>query len=239
MRATESAFDGFGPDALKFLKALGFHQDREWFQENRAIYDAQLREPLVALVETMSDRLKEGPLPVHGSGKASVFRINRDVRFSKDKNPYKTNAAAVLTRTGTKKDRGGLYIHVAPDGGSFLASGLWFPPSPYLKAMRDTLVARPADWKAVIASLDEAGLAIEGLEDALKRPPRGFADIEDDWLMSWVKRKSFVAQRPIAEERLFEPGLVDDIAAFAQAVAPLMNFVWRATDPVTEADGNA
>ncbi|MFD0918094.1 TIGR02453 family protein [Pseudahrensia aquimaris] len=234
------AFEGFGKNAMPFFKALAFHQNREWFLENKKLYEQEAREPMVALVETLSERFEKEGLPFRGSRKTSLFRINRDVRFSKEKHPYKTNVTGVLTRTGTKKDVGGIYMHFDPEG-SFPASGLWFPPSPELKAMRGQIVARWKDFKKLAADLEEAGtpLGLAGGQGVLTRPPKGFADIEDEELMGWLKRKSFVAQLPIDEKRLTSPDLVEDVVAFGHTIMPFMNFVWRATDPLREEDGAA
>lgn len=243
---SETTFNGFGKEAVPFLKALGFHQNREWFHENKKIYERELREPLVTLVEHMSERLAGLPVPLHGSRKASLFRINRDVRFSKEKHPYNTHVSAVLTRTGTKKDTGGVYMHFAPDGagfgdhanGSFLGSGLWFPPSPQLKAMRQRIVSHYGEFQQIVADLADQGLEI-GHDQMLTRPPQGFKDVDDEEQMTWLKHKSFIVSKPLKDKRLTSPKLADDIETFATAIMPLMQFVWRATDPLREEDGNA
>ena len=100
------SFQGFGPDALPFFKALAFHQTREWFEENRATYEAQIKAPFGDLVEDLASAFAKSGIPLRGDRKASLFRLNRDIRFSKDKSPYKTHAGAVLTRGGAKDDAG-------------------------------------------------------------------------------------------------------------------------------------
>ena len=85
--------------------------------------------PFVSLLESTNERMEKACIPLRGERKTSLFRINRDIRFSKDKSPYNTHVSGVLTRTGTKKDIGGIYMHFEP-GECFLASGLWFPPGP-------------------------------------------------------------------------------------------------------------
>ena len=119
-------FSGFGPQAIPFFKALAFHQTKDWFDANRAIYDDEIKGPLGDLVEELAARFAKAKTPLKGDRKASLFRIHRDVRFAKDKSPYKTNAGAVLTRTGTKNDPGLIYIHVAADG-CFVAAGFYQP----------------------------------------------------------------------------------------------------------------
>ena len=115
-------FSGFGPQAVPFFKALAFHQTKDWFEANRAIYEGEIKGPLGDLVEDLAARFAKAKTPLKGDRKASLFRINRDVRFAKDKSPYKTNAGAVLSRTGAKNDPGMLYFHVAAEG-CFAAAG--------------------------------------------------------------------------------------------------------------------
>lgn len=234
---SKGEFTGFGKEALPFLTALGFHQNREWFKENRAIYDSQLFEPFVALLETSTQRLAAASIPLRGERKTSLFRINRDIRFAKEKHPYNTRVSGVLTRTGTKKDTGGLYMHFEP-GNCFLASGLWFPPGPKLKAMREQIVARRADFLQLAADLETAGIPI-GEDDMVSRTPIGFKDITDEEVMHWLKHKSFIAQQKLSESAIQSLQLVDEIESFGRKIMPLMQFVWRAVDPLLKEDGNA
>ena len=96
-------FQGFGPKALPFFKALAFHQSREWFEANRATYETAVKGPMGDLVEDVAERLRHAKIPIKGDRKSSVFRIHRDVRFSSNKDPYKTNAGVALTRSGAKE----------------------------------------------------------------------------------------------------------------------------------------
>ena len=101
-----AAFNGFGEKAIPFLKALNFHQSREWFQENRDLFEQELREPLGDLVDVLSERFAAAGLKLKGDRKKSQFRINRDVRFSKDKRPYTDHVSAILSPDGTKTEQG-------------------------------------------------------------------------------------------------------------------------------------
>jgi len=228
----KTGFQGFGKDAMGFLKALGFHQNREWFHENRKLYENDLRLPLIALVEDLTERFEESGIPLKGTGKTSLFRINRDIRFSKEKHPYNTHVSAVLTRTGTKKDTGGIYMQFGPTG-SFIASGLWFPESPVLKAMREAIVERRKDFLTLASDLEAAGLPI-GDEHMLTRAPVGFKDVEDEALLYWLRHKSFIVQKNISEKTLGSTKLLGEVEAFASRIMPLMQFAWRASDPLRE-----
>jgi uncharacterized protein (TIGR02453 family) len=220
------SFRGFGPQALPFLKALGFHQTKEWFEENRSTYESQLKGPLGDLVEELSFRFGKSGTPLKGDRKASLFRINRDVRFAKDKNPYKTNAGAVLTRGGAKNDVGLFYIHIAADG-CFSAAGFYQPEPTELTRLRGAIARSPRTWAAVTAKLAKADLALSQ-EYAIKRAPRGFEDIADPAIAAALRNKSFICSRPIADARLSTSDLVDDLQAFAGDAMPLLEWGWRA-----------
>ena len=96
-------FQGFGAQALPFFKALAFHQSKEWFEANRGTYESAVKAPMGDLVEETAAGLAKAMIPIKGDRKSSLFRIHRDLRFSRNKDPYKTNSGVALTRTGTKK----------------------------------------------------------------------------------------------------------------------------------------
>jgi uncharacterized protein (TIGR02453 family) len=219
-------FSGFGPQALPFFKALAFHQTKDWFEANRAIYDGDVKGPLGDLVEELAARFAKAKIPLKGDRKASLFRINRDVRFAKDKSPYKTNSGAVLTRSGMKNDPGLIYAHIAAEG-CFAAAGFYQPEPDELARLRAAIVRAPKAWRTMIAKLAKAGLALDE-EYAMKRAPRGFEDIGEADIAAAVRNKSFICSRPIAAARLAEPGLVDDIVAFTRHASPLLEWGWSA-----------
>jgi len=220
------AFQGFGPQAQPFFKALGFHQTKEWFEANRAIYESQVKGPLGDLVEELASRFAKSGAPLKGDRKASLFRINRDVRFAKDKSPYKTNAGAALTRTGAKNDPGLYYIHIAADG-CFSAAGFYQPEPEELARLRGAVARAPGAWKQMTAKLAEADLALSD-EYAMKRAPRGFEDVADPLVAAALRNKSFICSREIADSRLSAPGLVGDLQAFAGDAMPLLEWGWSA-----------
>ena len=115
---THVPFSGFASADLAFLTGLAVHNDRDWFTANRAPYDEGLKPTLVALILALNEALDARDLPLAGHPKNTVFRIHRDVRFAKDKRPYKTHVSATLTREGQKMSPGMLYVHIEPEGGS-------------------------------------------------------------------------------------------------------------------------
>jgi uncharacterized protein (TIGR02453 family) len=219
-------FQGFGPQALPFLKALSFHQTKEWFEANRSTYEGEIKAPMGDLVEDLSAAFAAAKLPLKGDRKTSLFRINRDVRFSKDKSPYKTNSGAVMTRQGSKSEPGLFYFHIAPEG-CFTAAGFYNPEPPQLTNLRAAMARDPAGWKRILAKLAKAGLAPSD-EYALTRLPRGYEGIEDAELAAGLKLKSIVCLRPIPEARLATPQLIPDLVAFAKDALPLLEWGWSA-----------
>jgi uncharacterized protein (DUF2461 family) len=119
---TRTSFPGFVAADLAFLTGLASHNDRDWFTANRAVYDQRLKPTLAALIDALNAAFAARDLPLAGDPKKSVFRIHRDVRFSKDKRPYKTHVSATLTRanldgTWQKLSPGLVYVHIEPEGG--------------------------------------------------------------------------------------------------------------------------
>jgi uncharacterized protein (TIGR02453 family) len=219
-------FEGFGPKALPFFRALKFHQSREWFEANRETYESAVKGPMGDLVEHVAERLVKTKIPIKGDRKSSLFRIHRDVRFSANKDPYKTHAGAVLTRSGGKNDPGLLYFHLSPEE-CFFAAGFHLPDSDKLTRLRTAAMRSPRAFKAMAAKLKKTGLALS-IEDSLKRPPRGFEAIRDPEIAAATRLKSMVCLRPVAEPAIASPALVDDFCAFAADALPLLKWGWDA-----------
>ncbi len=228
-------FTGFGPEAIGFFKALGFHQNRDWFQENKALYESQVREPTLALVEELTERFAKAGIPLQGS-KKTLFRINRDIRFAKDKRPYQTHAGAVLTRTGEKQADGLLYIHIAPPGvaewegsptGCFAAAGFHMPEPASLNAFRTAIKKDPKAFAAMEAALKKAKLTL-GMESQLTRLPRGFEDMKGSTVEGAIRLKSFMVEVPIDDAIVTKPKLVDTLVAFTERARPLLDYGWKA-----------
>jgi len=220
------SFQGFGPKSLPFLKALAFHQTKEWFEANRATYESDLKTPMGDLVEDLAAAFAESGIPLKGDRKASLFKINRDVRFAKDKSPYKTNVGAVMTRSGGKNYPGLLYVHVGFDG-CFSAAGFYdLDPEP-LARIRAAISRAPKTWKAVLGKLAKAGLKLSD-EFATKRAPRGFEIVEDQEIAATLRLKSIICRRPISIERVAAPALIGDLQVFAKDALPLLEWGWSA-----------
>ena len=219
-------FEGFGPQALPFFKALAFHQTKEWFEDNRATYESCVKQPMGDFAEDAAARLAKAKIPIKGDRKSSPFRIHRDVRFAKNKDPYKTNAGVAMTRSGSKNDPGVLYFHLSPEE-CFFAAGFYRLDPPLIGKLRDAAARAPKAYKHMIAKLETRGLALSE-EDALKRPPRGFETIDDPAILTALRQRHFICARDVAAAETREPALVDAFCAFASDALPLLEWGWDA-----------
>jgi uncharacterized protein (TIGR02453 family) len=207
------SFSGFRPAALTFLRALRRNNRREWFEANRATYERELKAPLKALVEELDVRFAELAPEFEGDPKSSLFRIHRDIRFSKDKSPYKSHAACWIFHrapgrgVGQTVDGGaGFYFHLEP-GASLVAGGLWMPPSPKLQLVRDAIVDDVESWEDVVLAKPFVK-RFGGLNDdepgvLLKRLPRGYAPGHP--AERWLRFKSFTVSRALSDEEALDP----------------------------------
>ncbi|MCE2940101.1 MAG: DUF2461 domain-containing protein [Gemmatimonadota bacterium] len=224
-------FPGFSPAALRFLRQLKRHNRRDWFEANRHIYDDDLKPTLATLVEAIDDRLAVAVPEIVGDTRRSIFRIHRDVRFSKDKSPYKTNVAAWFFHRragkgvgGSAPDGGaaGFYLHVEP-GANQVGGGLWMPLAPQLAKVREAIAAKPERFAATMTGSFRRRFA--GLDDeaVLVRPPRGFP--ADHPAIGWLKYRSFTATQALADAALASPTLPDVAVKAFTALRPFVRFL--------------
>jgi uncharacterized protein (TIGR02453 family) len=222
-------FPGFRDEGLQFLRDLKRHNDRDWFKPRKQTFDDEVLWPFRCLIADFARRAVPTDLPLTGTPKRSIFRIYRDTRFSKNKQPYKTHVGAVLSRSGERKDPGAVYIHVEP-GASFIAGGFWRPENDLLRRWRGRMVEQPARFLEMAEQFEERGTPIE-IRDSLKRMPRGFNEPDDADLAPWLKAKSLVARRPVTDEELKHPAFTDTVLETARAMEPLLAFGWAAMEP--------
>jgi uncharacterized protein (TIGR02453 family) len=217
-----------GPQLFDFLRDLRNHNDREWFHANKQRYERDVRDPLLAFIgdaaaplARISREVLADPRPTGGS----LFRVYRDTRFSKDKTPYKTHAAAQFRhRAGKDVHAPGFYVHLEP-GDVFVGAGLWRPESEPLRAVRTAIATRPFDWKRVLAAPAFKKLCtLEG--ESAKRPPQGFDP--DHALIDDIRRKDFIAVARFKEAEAIRPGFLDAVITACRAAAPLNAFICRA-----------
>ncbi len=213
----------FGPETLKFLRALARHNEREWFQARKDLYDQVVKAPMVAFVERLADDLATFAPDLVAVPRISIFRIYRDTRFSADKTPYKTNIAAHFPhRLLPKNECAGLYIEVAPKH-VWYGGGMYMPNARQLHLVRQHLVTHHKKFERLLgaAAFRKAFGTLEG--ETLTRVPRGFP--ADHPAAGWLRHKQFLAgiERPadFATSGQFYPTVV---AAF-RALAPIIMFL--------------
>lgn len=224
-------FTGFRPAALTFLRSLERNNNREWFEANRERYERDVKRPLQLLVEEVDVRLAEIAPEIVGDPKRSIFRIHRDVRFSKDKSPYKTNAAAWFRHrdaghsVGTRAVHGGagFYFHIAPDE-CIVAGGIWMPPTEAVKELRDAIaedhetlrdILGERAFKRAYGELDP--------EARLTRTPRGY-DPEHE-AADLLRYRSFTVSAPLTEAEVLSPKLPDLLAKRYALMVPFVRWL--------------
>ncbi|MQA92625.1 MAG: TIGR02453 family protein [Gemmatimonas sp.] len=216
----------FDPELFDFLRELRQNNNREWFTANKERYETFVLQPLLRFVEAFGSRL--GEISPHFMADArrmggSIFRIYRDTRFSSDKSPYKTNAAAHFRHSSAAKDvhAPGFYLHLE-QGRCLGGGGSWHPDRESLGKIRDRIVAAPAEWESVRAS----GIALDG--DSLKRPPTGYP--ADHHYVQDLKRKDFFVMTSFSDAEVCSSDFVDRYLAACKDAAPLVRFLTTALD---------
>ena len=207
---------------MRFLTGLATHNDRAWFTPRKQIYQDEIVAPLQALVTDVGAALHKAKIPLGGDPKRSVFRIYRDVRFSADKSPYKTNAGAYLSR----EDRsvpGGLYIHIQPKQ-SFVAAGFYELDKALLERWREAMAADPKAFQTVLRALERGGLTLYEHDDALKRMPRGFESMSTSPIAKYFRERSFIMSERLSDSELARPRLVTRVADLAKRAKPLFAY---------------
>ncbi|MGD9619659.1 MAG: DUF2461 domain-containing protein [Mycolicibacterium sp.] len=214
---------GFSKATFDFLRGLTENNEKSWFDAHRDDYERYVREPFVATLEAAAEATVGGPLELHG-GRQTMFRINRDVRFSKDKSPYKTAVGGLLTPTGDKREHNGVaYLHLAV-GGGFLACGFHQLSPAQLTPIRDQIIERAEEFTAVLSRLADRGRALSD-DDSLRAMPRGYADYADHQHAQYLRCKSFMLMQNLSQKDWLTGAVVDQTAALVADGAELIAFV--------------
>ncbi len=186
-------------------------------------------------IEATSAALGALKIPIYGTPSRSIFRVYRDVRFTHDKRPYRTHAAAYLSRDAERGTPGGLYVQIAPKS-SLLAVTFYRMDPPNLNAWRRALVDDPQRFARVLRALERAGLELgdADTEDMLARMPRGFEAQRDAPFADLLRRKSFTVRRSLSQSEFTSDALVPVSVAFVRACLPFLRFGWALADTVSE-----
>lgn len=208
--------------SFALLEGLAADNSKEWFDAHREDVRSYLLEPFAAALLAISARLVGTDAPLQGS-EATMFRMNRDVRFSKDKRPYKESVSGLLTPSGTKKEDGGLvYVELGVDGG-WCGGGFYKLPTKALNVIRDRMVERPDEWETTRRTIAKRG-GEPMRTDALKRMPRGYEDHADSALAGDLRLKSLIVRADLPKSAWLDGTAPERIARTALACAPLIAF---------------
>lgn len=211
---------------IKFLKDLKKNNNKPWFDINRKKYE-EARADFAAFIQKVIDQHgKKDPSIKALVAKDCLFRINRDVRFAKDKSPYKSNFGASINKGGKKAENSaGYYFHLEP-GGSFAGGGIWMPMPDELKKVRQEIDYNFSDFKKLIAAKKFKavyGDLSKNTEYTLSRVPKGYE--ADNPAAQYLKMKSFVAMVSLKDTDLASKDLVKKTVAAFEALQPLIGFI--------------
>ncbi len=219
------SFTGFPKTAPAFFHELAVEMNRDWFLANKARYEAEWVAPMTALLTDVAKRLAPAYKPL-ALGEPKVMRIHRDVRFAKDKTPYKTHIGAVLTIAGKKMGEGApaaLYVHLGTDE-EFVGAGTYFFDAPQLAKWRKTVAGKEgAVLMKLIGKLRKAGYTVGGHDD-YKKVPKPFApDHPHAELLKW--KGLTVAPGELPRGILHKAELGTWLAGHAKAMAPIVTWL--------------
>ena len=213
---------------IQFLKSLKKNNNREWFEKNRKQYELAKTDYLDFVTNVLNEIQLFDQSLAELEPKKCVFRLNRDVRFSKNKDPYKTNFGASFSKGAKKIQTAGYYFHLEP-GENFVGGGLWMPMAPDLNKVRQeidycykefsSILKKPA-FKSTYGDMDNSM--------KLVRPPKGFEI--DNPALEYLKLKSFVVTRVVKDAELTDKHLIKNVVKDFKTIAPLVHFLNRAIE---------
>lgn len=215
------------PASLNFLEQIANNNDRDWFQLHKDEYNAARENVLNFTGDLLIELAKLDPsIPADLAAKNCLMRIYRDVRFSKNKAPYKTNFGIGISANGKNFNGPGYYIHLQPKK-SFIAAGYWMPETDHLKAIRQEIDYNSTDFHNIIdnASFKEYFGQLDQ-EDKLKTSPKGYLAGHTD--IEYLRLKSFLVTHDIQDEKLSRPDTITYITSVFEKAYPLMVFLRNA-----------
>ena len=219
----------FPRQSLAFLRALKRNNRREWFQPRKEQFDAEVRAPMLAIVERLADDLRSIAPEIVVDPKTAMYRIYRDTRFSENKTPYKTHVAAVFPWRGLAKHEGaGLYFHVSPDD-VWMGGGMYSPQTAQLQAVREHIAGNVRRMRAIVESPGFRRHVGELEGERLQRVPRGFP--KDHAGAEYLKYRQFLAGRELPPAMACSPKFYSTLIMVFRQVVPLARFL---NEPLTD-----
>ncbi len=221
-------FDGFPKEGIGFLKRLKKNNNRPWFQSHKDVYDESVKFPMQCLIASLSGRMEDIASEVEFNPKKSIFRIYRDVRFSKNKAPYKTSITASFNWRGIKGpvESPGLYLHISP-GEIFIGGGVYMPAGDQLKAFRKAIVDRPEEFLEVVEDkrFKKEFKTLQG--EKLSKAPLGFP--KDHPMIEHLRHKQFFVGKEYHDEAIcMEPRFLGVVVKVFADTMPLVRWLANA-----------
>ena len=216
---------------LQFLKQLAKNNNKEWFDANRKKYDAAKADHIQS-VQKIIDEFSTTDITLSSlTAKDCLFRINRDIRFSKDKSPYKTNFGAYINANGKKSMNAGYYLHIQP-GESFVGGGMYQPDADALKKIRQEIDYNFDAFKNIINSKKFKAVYTKGISKdgdvSLSRPPKGYD--ENNPAIEFIKLKSIIAMTPLTDAQITDKKFASTVVKAFEALHPLIVFLNNALE---------
>jgi uncharacterized protein (TIGR02453 family) len=210
----------FSGEAIKFLRGLKRNNDRVWFEARRGVFEKELKAPMLALIGEVNEAMVEfAPEHVRPAPKI-MMRIYRDIRFAKDKRPYKTHVSAWWVRDGLEKTSGaGFYFHVSPEE-VVIAAGVYMPEREQLLAIRRYLAEHHTEFRRLMKGKKLRGLMTENEGHPLSRAPKGFPD--DHPAIELLKNRQWGVSAHLPGERALQVSLVKDVVERFKVAAPVI-----------------
>ncbi len=218
----------FSPQLFGFLRELAANNDRTWFKEHQDRYDGQVREPALRFIDDFTKPLHRISPHFEADSRTvggSLMRVHRDIRFSKDKTPYKTNVGIQFRHEQAGDVHApAFYLHLAPRE-SFVGAGMWRPHTQAAYAIRHHIDGEPTAWKRATRSKRFSERFTFG-GDSLVRPPKGFDATHP--LLEDLKRKDFIASTPLTQRQVTAPDFLKDFTDLCRRATPLVRFLCEA-----------
>jgi len=215
-------------ETLNFIKDVAENNNREWFAANKDVYETAKADVLELVATLIPELAKVDPLlSAEADPKKSLLRIYRDVRFSKNKDPYKNNFGIWFSAKSKGGNEPGYYLHIQP-GKGFLAGGYWMPEAGHLKLIRQEIDYNIGDFKEIINDNDFKKSFKLGVDNALKNAPKGYDPADPN--IEFLKLKSFEATTKISDEEFLKPNLVNKLISSFKTVQPLVAFLRNAIE---------
>lgn len=216
---------------LQFLKQLAKNNNKEWFDANRKKYEAAKEDHIQSVQKILNEFSKADTSLSSLAAKDCLFRINRDIRFSKDKSPYKTNFGAYINANGKKSMNAGYYLHIQP-GESFVGGGLYQPDAAALKKVRQEIDYNFDELKSIVGNKKFKAVYTKGISKdqdlSLSRPPKGYD--ENNPAIEYIKLKSFIAMAPLTDAQLTDKKFVATVVKAFEALHPVILFLNKALE---------